>query len=186
MKKFRFLTCIILITLFSSISAPAQAEAPKQQRVPDVQYVPTRQNVVGEMLKLANVTASDVVYDLGSGDGRIVITAAKDFGATGVGIEINPLMVREARENAETAGVKDKVKFIEGDIFEEDFGEATVVTMFLLPEINKKLRPKLLKQLKPGTRIVSHAFDMGKWKPEKTIMVEGRVLYLWTVPDKKR
>ena len=172
----------IMAALTVLIGAFAYAQVKKS---PDVPYVPTRQKVVDEMLKLAKVSKSDVVYDLGCGDGRIVITAAKDYGASGVGVDIDPERIKEANENAKTAGVTDKVKFIEGDLFEQDFSKATVVTLYLLPAINLKLRPQLLEQLKPGTRIVSHAFDMGDWKPEKTITVEGSTIYFWTVPEKK-
>ena len=153
-------------------------------RTPDVPYVPTSQDVVDAMLKLAKVTNNDVVYDLGCGDGRIVITAAKKYGATGTGIDINPNRIQEARQNALNAQVSDKVKFMEGDLFETDFSEASVVTLYLLPAVNLKLRPLLLKQLKPGTRIVSHAFDMGDWKPEEKIVVNGSTIYFWTVPEK--
>lgn len=155
------------------------------RKSPDVPYVPTKPEVVDAMLRLANVTKSDVVYDLGCGDGRIVIAAAKDYGASGVGIDIDSERIKEANENARKAGVTDKVKFIEGDLFEQDFSRATVVTLYLLPTINLKLRPQLLEQLKPGTRIVSHSFDMGDWKPEKTINVAGSVIHFWTVPEKK-
>jgi len=161
-------------------AAPAQANAP--QRVPDVVYVPTPPEVVAAMLKLANVTKDDVVYDLGSGDGRIVITAAKEYGARGVGIDINPIRIKEAQENAQKSGVTDRVKFLEQDLFETDFHEATVVTLYLLPRLNLKLRPRLLRELKPGTRIVSHDFDMGDWKPEKTVQVGTKTVYYWTIP----
>lgn len=155
------------------------------KRTPDVPYVPTRQNVVDAMLELAKVTKDDVLYDLGCGDGRIVITAAKEYGATGTGIDINPERIQEANQNARDAGVNGKVRFIEGDLFEEDFSPATVVTLYLLPSVNQKLRPKLLDQLKPGTRIVSHAFDMGDWEPDQTVEVDGSKLYLWIIPEKK-
>jgi precorrin-6B methylase 2 len=154
-------------------------------RTPDVPYVPTNETVVEAMLKLAKVTKNDVVYDLGCGDGRIVITAAQKYGATGTGIDINPQRIKEAKQNAVAAKVSDKVKFVEGDLFETDFSEASVVTLYLLPAVNLKLRPILLKQLKPGTRIVSHAFDMGDWKPEKSEEVDGTTIYFWTVPAKK-
>lgn len=153
-----------------------------QEGRPDVIYVPTPQVVVDEMLTLAKVTGKDVIYDLGSGDGRIPITAAKKFGTRGVGIDINPKRVREAKENAKKAGVTDKVEFRQQDLFKSDFSEATVVTLYLLPALNVKLRPQLLK-LKPGTRIVSHDFDMGDWKPDRTVRTkEGSNIYLWTVP----
>jgi SAM-dependent methyltransferase len=161
-------------------AAPAQANAP--QRAPDVVYVPTPPEVVAAMLKLANVTKDDVVYDLGSGDGRIVITAAKEYGARGVGIDINPVRIKEAQENAQKAGVTDRVKFLQQDLFETDFHEATVVTLYLLPRLNLKLRPRLLRELKPGTRVVSHDFDMGDWKPEKTVQVGSKTVYYWTIP----
>lgn len=155
-----------------------------QQKPRDVPYVPTPQTVVEEMLKIAAVTKDDVVYDLGSGDGRIVITAAKKYGARGVGIDIDPERVKEANANAVQAGVTDRVKFLEQDLFETDFKEASVVTLYLLPDINLRLRPKLWSELKPGTRIVSHAFDMGDWKPERTEQIEGRTIYYWVIPEK--
>jgi precorrin-6B methylase 2 len=159
-------------------------QVPTATRTPDVPYVPTGEEVVDAMLKLAKVTKNDVVYDLGCGDGRIVITAAKKYGATGTGIDINPQRIKEAQQNAAAAQVTDKVTFQQGDLFETDFSEATVVTLYLLPSVNLKLRPILLKQLKPGTRIVSHAFDMGDWKPEQKIEVSGSTIYFWTVPEK--
>jgi SAM-dependent methyltransferase len=151
----------------------------------DVPYVPSPNTVVNGMLKLADVKKGDVVYDLGCGDGRIVITAAKEFGAKGVGVDLNPERVQEARENAKKAAVEEMVKFQENDLFKADIGNATVVTLYLLPDVNVRLRPKLLKELKPGTRIVSHSFDMGDWKPDKEEVVDGRRLYLWTVPAKQ-
>jgi len=160
-------------------SAPAAASTPL--RDPDVIYVPTPDYVVEAMLKMANVTASDVVYDLGSGDGRIPITAAQKYGARGVGIDINPQRIKEANENLVKAGVGDKVKFLNQDLFETDLSPATVITLYLLPSLNQKLMPKL-KQLKPGTRIVSHSFDMGSaWPAEKTEDVRGRAIYYWTI-----
>ena len=163
----------------------ALAQEPQQKKKLDVPYVPTPQSVVDAMLKLAAVTKNDVVYDLGCGDGRIVITAAKNHGARGIGIDIDPERIKEANANAQKAGVSDRVKFVEQDLFQTDFKEASVVTLYLLPDINLKLRPKLQSELKPGTRIVSHAFDMGDWQPEKTENVEGRTIYLWTIPAKK-
>jgi len=151
----------------------------------DVPFVPTPERVVAKMLEVARVGPQDVVYDLGSGDGRIVITAAKKHGARGVGIDIDPERVREARENAQRAGVADRVEFREGDLFKSSIGEATVVTIYLLSGINMRLRPKLLAELKPGTRVVSHAFDMGDWKPVETAKVGGSTVYYWVVPEKK-
>lgn len=156
-----------------------------QQPKPDVVYVPTSQPLVDAMLKLAKVTKDDVVYDLGCGDGRIVITAAREFGATGVGIEIDSELVKQAKENARLDGVADKVKFLEADLFKTDFSRATVVMLYLSPGVNLQLRSRLLKQLKPGTRIVSHDFDMGEWKPEKTESVGGATIYYWTIPQDK-
>jgi SAM-dependent methyltransferase len=167
-------------------SAGPQASAQEPTRQPDVPYVPTPPEVVAEMLRLANVKANDVVYDLGCGDGRIVITAAKEYGARGVGIDINPERIKESTANAEKAGVSNRVKFVIQDLFTTDFREATVVMLYLLPDVNLKLRPKLWSDLKPGTRIVSHSFDMGDWKPDKVVKVpiEGseRTIYYWTVP----
>ena len=163
-------------------AAPASAQqAPGKLRDPDVIFVPTPQEVVEAMLQMANVTAKDVVYDLGSGDGRIPITAAQKYGATGVGIDINPERIKEANANLAKAGVGAKVKFMNADLFETDLSPATVITLYLLPSLNVKLMPKL-KQMKPGTRIVSHSFDMGtEWPPEKTQDVNGRMVYMWTI-----
>lgn len=149
----------------------------------DVPYVPTPQAVVDKMLELAAVTKDDVVYDLGSGDGRIVITAAKKYGVRGVGVDIDPERIKEANANAVLAGVTDRVKFFEQDLFKTDLREATVVTLYLLPEVNLRLRPKLWKELKPGTRVVSHAFDMGDWTPQQRVEVEGKTIYYWVVPQ---
>ena len=182
MKLCRYFSGVIFIMFCAVVLISAQTAAP---RTPDVPYVPTPQEVVDAMLKLAKVMKNDVIYDLGSGDGRIVITAAKKYGATGIGVDINPERIKEANANAREAKVTDKVKFVEGDLFEMDFSKATVVTLYLLPRINLKLRPQLLEQLKPGTRIVSHAFDMGDWEPEQTITVNGSTIYFWTVPKKK-
>jgi SAM-dependent methyltransferase len=164
--------------------APLRAQqAPA--RHPDVRYEPSTPEQVQEMLRLAGVKKSDVVYDLGSGDGRIVIAAAKEYGASGVGIDIDPQRTGEAEANSKAAGVTKLVKFRTGDLFEADVSEATVVMLYLWPWINLKLRPKLLKELKPGTRIVSHYHDMGDWPPEKKIVVGGHNIYLWTVPPQK-
>jgi len=167
---------------FSAQNLFAQAAAPA--RTPDVIYVPTPEVVVEAMLKVANVTKDDVVYDLGCGDGRIVIAAAQKYGARGVGIDIDPQRIAEANANAKKAGVADRVKFMQADLFTTNLSDATVVTLYLLPSLNVKLRPRLLSELKPGTRIVSHAFDMGDWQPEQRLEVEGRTVYYWTVPKK--
>lgn len=152
----------------------------------DVPYVPTPQQVVEAMLKLGNVQAGDVLFDLGCGDGRIVVTAAEKFSATGTGIDLNPKRIAEANENARKAGVADKVKFLEQNLFDSDVSAASVVTLYLLPEVNLKLRPRLLQQLKVGARIVSHSFDMGDWQPDKTVDADGRILYLWNVTEKAK
>ena len=151
---------------------------------PEVPYVPTREDVLAEMMKMAAVTKDDFVIDLGSGDGRIVITAVKDFGARGMGIDIDPRRIEESEENARKAGVQDRVQFIQGDLFEANLSKATVVTMYLLPSVNLRLRPKLLKELKPGTRVVSHNYDMGDWKPLKQTQVGDHMVYLWVIPEK--
>jgi SAM-dependent methyltransferase len=154
----------------------------------NVPYVPTPQPVVEQMLKMAAVRPDDVVYDLGCGDGRIVITAAKMFGARGVGADIDPQRIRESNANARQAGVTGRVKFVRQDLFKMDLREATVVTLYLLPEVNLKLRPKLLRELRPGARIVSHDFDMGDWKPKKTLQVpadrRNHAIYYWTIPGR--
>jgi len=149
----------------------------------DVPYVATPNETVRGMLELADVSGNDVVYDLGSGDGRIPIAAAHRYGARGVGIEIKPSLVDRARKNAKLSGVQDQVTFRRQDLFEADFSEATVVTMYLFPEVNLKLRPMLFEQLEPGTRVVSHSFDMNGWAPDSTTEVDGDVLYLWTIPE---
>jgi SAM-dependent methyltransferase len=153
-------------------------------RALDVPFVPTPENVVAKMLELACVGRADVVYDLGSGDGRIVIAAARRHGARGVGIDIDPQRVKEARANARKAGVAARVEFREGDLFKADISAASVVTLYLLPSLNLKLRPKLLAELKPGTRIVSYGFDMGDWKPAETVFVGSSVVYCWIVPKR--
>jgi SAM-dependent methyltransferase len=148
----------------------------------DVPYVPTPQPVVDKMLEMARVGRGDVLYDLGCGDGRIVVTAARKYGARGVGIDIDPRRIEEARQNAEQAGVTGRAEFRVGNLFESDFSPASVVTLYLLPDINKKLRPQLWRQLRVGTRVVSHAFDMGEeWPPERTVRAGNSTLYSWTV-----
>jgi cyclopropane fatty-acyl-phospholipid synthase-like methyltransferase len=182
---FRTLTLCFALIAVLAVPATAQTTAPPGQlRSPDVIFVPTPQEVVDAMLEVAKVTKNDVVYDLGSGDGRIPVTAAKKYGARGVGIDIDPQRVKEANANAEAAAVTDKVKFLNADLFETDISQASVVTLYLLPSLNVKLMPKLKAELKPGTRIVSHAFDMGDWKPEQTLNVNGRTVYYWTIPKR--
>lgn len=151
-------------------------------RKPDVIYVPTPPEVVDEMLRLAEIKKGDVLYDLGCGDGRIVIAAAKKYGIRAVGIDIDPERIKQAEENARAAGVEKLVKFRQEDLFEADIREATVVTLYLLESLNKRLRPKLFSDLKPGARIVSHAFGMGEWEPEMKSNVDGRMVYLWRIP----
>lgn len=179
------LALVLAPALLSGSSHPQEpAQAQKPARTPDIHFVPTPPEVVQTMLKMANVKKSDVVYDLGCGDGRIVIAAAQQFGARGVGIDIDPQRIAEAKENARKAGVEKLVTFRTEDLFEANFKEATVVTLYLLERLNEKLRPKLMAELKPGTRIVSHAFGMGNWPPEKTEDVDGRMVYMWTIPAK--
>ncbi len=181
--------CLIAAAVLSVMTAAAQDAKPKRE--PDVPFVPTTEEAVQAMLKLADVKKTDIVYDLGCGDGRIVVAAAKTYGAHAVGIDINPVRIQEAKENAKKAGVESLVRFEENDLFQADIHEASVVTLFLLSSVNLKLRPKLLHDLKPGTRIVSNTFDMGDWKPEKELTVGNpdeetwlsHKLYFWTVPQ---
>ncbi len=148
----------------------------------DVPYVPTPQEVVDRMLQIASVGPDDYLMDLGCGDGRIVVTAARDFGARGFGIDIDPERIREATENASRAGVTDRVEFRVGDLFETDIGKADVLAIYLLREINLRLRPKILEAMKPGARVVSHQFDMDEWRPDARDSVDGRAIYFWVVP----
>jgi len=178
----RFVLAFVLAS--AAVMAGDQAVA---QRQPDVVFVPTPQEVVDAMLKLANVHQGDVLYDLGCGDGRIPVSAAKQYGVRAIGIDIDPQRIQEANENAKRAGVTQLVQFRRGDLFKADFKEASVVTLYLLPELNVKLRPRLLAELKPGTRIVSHQFDMGTWKPDRKVELSaGRTIYLWTIPPRKK
>lgn len=153
---------------------------------PGIIFVATPDGVGVEMLKLARVTSADVVYDLGSGDGRLVIAAAREFGARGVGVELDAKLVQDSRESALKAGVSDRTQFLWQDIFQAEVAPATVVALYLSPELNLKLRPRLLRELRPGTRIVSHDFDMGDWRPDRTLRVKGptreHTLHLWIVP----
>lgn len=170
----------LLLLLAGAAVAQAWSQSPRL----DVPFVPTPQPVVDRMLDLAKVKPDDLIYDLGSGDGRIVITAAKRYGARGVGIDLDPQRIREARENAKEAGVEGKVQFINGDLFKTDLSKASVVTLYLLNSVNRDLRPQLWKQLKVGTRVVSHAFDMGdEWPPERVEQVDGRTIYYWTITE---
>lgn len=169
-----------------ALDGATRAQIERGDRVPDVIFVPTPQEVVEDMLRLANVKKGDVLYDLGSGDGRIPVTAAKLYGIHAVGIDIDPERIREAQDNASKNGVESLVQFRLQDLFEADFREATVVTLYLLPDLNLKLRPRLLAELKPGTRIVSHQFDMGDWKPAKKLESNGRTVYFWVVPERKK
>jgi hypothetical protein len=171
-----------LVMSMGGLKAAFAQTAAAPARRPDVPYVPTPQSVVEAMLKLGEVKTGDVLYDLGSGDGRIPVTAAKMYKVRGTGIDINPERIAEAEANAKKEGVTDLVKFRNEDLFQADFKDATVVTLYLLPSVNLKLRPRLISELKPGTRIVSHSFDMGEWEPEKRLEVDGRYLYLWRVP----
>ena len=188
MRLSRLLVALVLALAAALSVASTMAQPLKPlEKEPEVPYVPTHEKVVAEMLKVAKVGKNDILYDLGSGDGRIVITAAKRFGTRGVGVDIDPARITEARENAVKAGVADKVKFLQQDLFETDIREATVVTLFLLPEVNLRLRPKLLSDLKPGTRVVSHNFGMGNWTPLKTLNVrvpQEHTIYYWVVPPR--
>ena len=174
---------VVALLAAALVSPAAVAQDNEQPIKKDVPYVPTPQELVEKMIEVAKVTEKDTVYDLGCGDGRMVVTAAKKHGARGIGVDIDPERIREANANAKEAGVTDRVKFIQADLFTMDFKEADVLLMYLLPSVNVKLRPKIL-ELKPGTRIVSHAFDMGDWEADDTIEVDGRTAYFWLVPAK--
>jgi SAM-dependent methyltransferase len=198
MTHSRLLRCLLalgfLLALAAPLATPSVAQTPDTTTsLPfvtttdtvdsDVPYVPTSPEVVERMLEVANVSSEDVVYDLGSGDGRFPITAAKRYGARGVGVEIDPKLVRESRANAREAGVTDLVEFRQGDMFEADLGDATVVALYLFPEINIKLRPKLFAELDPGDRVVSHDFDMDEWEPDRVINMGNDTIYFWTIPE---
>jgi SAM-dependent methyltransferase len=191
-NRFSFLCVSLLLAAaglktFDSLDlilTPKVAQAQDLESKKIVPFVPTPQEVVDKMIDLAGVRKGDVVYDLGSGDGRIVITAAKK-GARAVGFDVDGDLVKESRENIRKAGVQELAEIRQQDILTVDLSGASVVTMYLLPDVNLKLRPNVLSQMKPGSRVVSHAFDMGDWKPDKTERVDGRTIYLWTVPSKK-
>jgi precorrin-6B methylase 2 len=178
----------IAAALWLVVQAPApatKAQEPAQEPARpslDVPYVPTPQPVVDEMLRLAKPTKDDVLYDLGCGDGRIVITAAKKYGTRGIGFDLDPQRIKESRANAEQAGVTDRVTFKQQDLFKTPIGEATVLTMYLLPSVNMKLRPRILSELRPGTRVVSHAFTMEDWRPDEQSSAGGGNVYFWLVP----
>ena len=184
MRPLIYLAAALLLA--APVTALPQQQAKIASKSPDVIYVPTPPEVVEEMLRLADVKKGDVLYDLGSGDGRIPVAAAKNYGIRAVGIDIDPERIREATENAKRAGVMNLVKFRQEDLFEANFREATVVTLYLLPDLSVKLRPRLWNELKPGTRVVSHQFDMADWKPEKQVELNGRTIYFWTIPAKKQ
>ena len=186
MNRRSLLLVVALAALAASVPARAQPSAKETPlRAPDVPFVPTKQEIVEEMLRVAGVKPGDVVYDLGCGDGRIVITAARQFGARGVGVDIDPQRIAEANANAKRARVEQQVKFMIGDLFDADITEATVVTLYLLPDVNLRLKPKLLRDLKPGTRVVSHDFSMGDdWKPERTLRLGNDWIYFWTIPER--
>jgi SAM-dependent methyltransferase len=173
---------LLLLALSSALASGAcRADAPRKLDVP---YEPSPPEVVDAMLRLGEVGPGDVVYDLGCGDGRIVIAAA-GLGARAIGVDLDPQRVREARANAKAAGVEDRVEFRQGDLFEADVHDATAVMLYLWPHVNLKLRPRLLAQLRPGARIVSHDHDMGDWRPERTITVNGVRIHRWTVPARR-
>jgi SAM-dependent methyltransferase len=171
------LAAAVLLSLIA-VAAHTQPSAPSL----DVPFVPTPAEAVSAMLKLAGVKKDDVVYDLGSGDGRIVIAAARQYGARGVGIDIDPARIAEGERNAAAAGVATRVRFVRQDLFDADIRDASVVTLYLLPRLNQRLRPKLLAELKPGTRVVSYGFDMGEWAPDQVVEVGSSTVYLWVIP----
>jgi SAM-dependent methyltransferase len=189
-RSFRFFAALLFASLVTALPAgaacaPARGDTPPnaaEMHEAEVLYLPTPQPVVDAMLRLAGVTRTDVVYDLGSGDGRIPISAARVYGARGVGIELNGRMLERARCNAREAGIEHLVEFRQEDLFHADLRDATVVTLFLFPDMVVRLRAKLLAELRPGTRIVSHRFGLGDWAPERTVEADRHPLLLWTVP----
>lgn len=195
-NRTRYIKSFIVLFLLSSLVL--QSTVSVQQKKPEVPFVPTPEKVVEEMLRMADVGEDDILYDLGCGDGRIVITAAKKLGCRGVGIDIDPQRIKESRANAVEAGVEDRVEFLLMDLFEADIGEATVVTLYLLSDVNIRLRPILLRDLKPGTRVVSHDFDMDAWEPDESLLIDDDTpvyedfflqnywdrhnVYMWLIP----
>ncbi|HEX8947746.1 MAG TPA: class I SAM-dependent methyltransferase, partial [Dissulfurispiraceae bacterium] len=174
------------IVLLKGKSVHVGIPSPSRAARFDVPYIPTPHEVVDEMLGLAGVGRDDLLYDLGCGDGRVVISAARQYGARGVGIDINPRRIMESCRNAHRARVRDKVRFLRKSLFDADISKATIVTLYLLSSVNMKLRPKLLRDLRPGTRIVSHEFNMGDWTPDQAMEVEGHPVYSWVVPANVR
>ena len=192
MRLITLIVCAVALALPAGGAVRAQQEATPARTPPEVRapYISTPPEIVAEMLKVARVTKEDVVYDLGCGDGRIVIAAARKYGARGVCVEINPELIKQARENAQRAGVADRLEFVTRDLFETDLTGATVVTVFLMKSLNLRLRPKLLRELRPGARVVSQAFDMGDWEPTKTVEVNDGgtwgTVYYWVIPGGRR
>jgi SAM-dependent methyltransferase len=195
MPVFGAASVLAALSLAAATPGAPHAKAPcAAQRAPyaaqaheaDVLYLPTPAPVVAQMLRLAGVSPADVVYDLGSGDGRIPIAAAREHGARGVGIELDARLIELARCKAREAGVDRRVEFRQQDFFKADLREATVVTLFLFPELNRRLKAKLLAELKPGARIVSHRFDLGDWRPQRTVQTDGSPILLWVVPARAK
>jgi SAM-dependent methyltransferase len=187
MKTSKLLAASVAVVI-ASVACPvhvfAQADAAAPSRTPDVIFVPTPQPVVNAMLKLANVQPGEMVYDLGCGDGRAVITAARDFGARGIGVDIDPERIQESLANAASAGVTDRVQFKQEDLFQMQFSDADVLFLYLLPALNVRLRPRILDELQPGTRVVSHAFTMGDWDADERTVVSDKTIFFWVVPAK--
>lgn len=179
----RFIPSAMLTGLLIICAAQAQSPQAPEQIPINTPYVTSPPEIVDAMLKLAKVGTGDIVYDLGCGDGRIVVAAAKKFGARGVGVDNDPARIDEARANARAAGVLDRVSFQLNDLFDADIRNASVIAIYLLPDVNLRLRDRLIRELKPGTRVVSHTFNMGDWKPDKQIFIQGAPVYLWTIPE---
>jgi SAM-dependent methyltransferase len=181
-RRFTSLAAALALGVAVFVARPARAQGTESAVVKkDVPYVPTPEAVVNRMLEMAELRPGDLVYDLGCGDGRIVIAAVRRQGVRGVCVDIDPIRIQESKANAARAGVADRIRFVEGDLFEVPFDDATVVTLYLMPAVNMRLRPRL-QALKPGTRIVSHAFDLGDWEAQDVVVESGSVLYRWTVP----
>jgi SAM-dependent methyltransferase len=186
-RGFALLPGLVFLLAFTVPDGLVGQQTSAAARTPDVHFVPTDTTKVREMLTAAQVDSKDLVYDLGCGDGRIVITAVKRYGARGVCVDIDPVRIQESKSNADTAGVSKRIEFVQGDLFEQDLSKATVVTLYLLPSLNQRLRPKLFKELRPGTRVVSNAFDMGDWKADRTLDIKTfsgtqGYAYLWIIP----